>query len=217
MCDYKSRKEIQRPREIVEGWIRDVQKEMRKKYKVTFSFRPNGSVSRNMVIKKCNENYFDLDYQLEIQKAPEKLFKDCKQLKDDFRLTFDKYKPSGFSCCEDSTQALTTKNLNEHFGYDIIITSYIKNNYHILYNNKNKNGNNNKDYEWQPRADMKHYRERFELINGPEMWEYLRKEYKKKRHDHRNDQEPNKKASYQLFNEAVVDTLVHFKIDFPRN
>ena len=217
MCDYKSRKEIQQPREIIEDWIRDVQKVMRKKYKVTFTFRPTGSVSRNMVIKKCNEDYFDLDYQLELQNVPEQLFKDCKKLKDNFRLTFDDNRPSGFSCCEDSTQALTTKNLKKHFGYDIIITAYFKDNYYILYNNKNRNGNNTNDYEWQKRADMKHYHERFELIKGPEMWDYLRKRYKKKRHDHKDDQEPNKKASYQLFNEAVVDTLVHFKINFPRD
>lgn len=60
---------------------------------------------------------------------------------------------------------------------------------------------------------MKNYRERLNLIEGPEMWDYFRKVYKKKRHDHKNDVEPNKKKSYQLLNEAVVDTLKHFGID----
>ena len=46
------------------------------------------------------------------------------------------------------------------------------------------------------------------------MWEYLRKVYKKKRHDHKDDVEPNKKKSYQLLNESVVETLKHFGIRF---
>ena len=61
---------------------------------------------------------------------------------------------------------------------------------------------------------MNKYRERLSLVEGLEMWEYLRKVYKKKRHNHKDDVEPNKKKSYQLLNEAVVETLKHFGIRF---
>ena len=42
------------------------------------------------------------------------------------------------------------------------------------------------------------------------MWNYLREDYKNKRHIHKNDSEPNKKKSYQLLSEAVVETINHF-------
>lgn len=81
---------------------------------------------------------------------------------------------------------------------------------------KDTNGANNEDYEWAIRKDMNKYRERLSLVEGPEMWNYLRNIYKNKRHKHMHDQEP-KKHSYQLLNEAVVETLVAFGIkNYPR-
>ena len=217
MCDYVNKKELIGPRETFNNWIGSVQKYIKKNYKITFSYCPIGIGSRNMVIRKCNEDYFDLDFQIVMQSIPSNYNwnKDCKKFKDIFRNAFDKFKPKGFSFCEDSTQALTTKNNNKGYGFDIIITTYDDDdNFYILYNKKNTNNANNEDYEWAIRKDMKNYRERLNLIKGPEMWDYLRKVYKKKRHDHKDDVEPNKKKSYQLLNEAVVDTLKHFGIRF---
>ena len=64
---------------------------------------------------------------------------------------------------------------------------------------------------------MKKYCERLALIKGAKMWNYLRDIYKEKRHKHKDDQQPNKKKSYQLLNEAVVETLEAFGIkNYPR-
>lgn len=219
MCDYVDANKLIKPREVFSKWIKNVQDELRDKG-FTFSFNPIGSASRNMVIQKCNEKTFDLDYQIVMQKIPFKYNwdKDCKKFKDLFRTTFDKYKPSGFTYCEDSTQALTTKNQNQKYGYDIIITTFDDNdNFYILYNKKNTNGANNEDYEWAKRKDMKKYSERLAMVRGPKMWKYLRDIYKEKRHDHKDDQQPNKKKSYQILNEAVVETLEAFGIkNYPR-
>lgn len=216
MCEYISKSELEYPREILEDWIKNVQIDLENQYGITFSFTPTGSVSRNMVVRKCNSDYFDLDYILYIQKCPESTLWNCKKLKNVFRKAFDDNRPDGFTCCEDSTQALTTKNYGEGFGYDIIIFNEFSDGVYILFNNKNKNRNNNNDYEWQKRSEMNKYHARLELIKGPKMWNYLRDVYLAKRHKHKDDKEPNKKASYQLFNETVVETLNHFGIRVPK-
>jgi len=210
MCQYVSRKDLIDPREIFKDWILKVQKEIKKEYKIRFNFVPIGSGKRKMVIKKCNESFFDLDYQIVITKYPKDwdINKKAKDIKMNFKNIFDKYKPEGFSPCEDSTQALTTKNRTKGYGYDIIITRYDSNNdFYILYNKKNTNGANNNDYEWEIRSDMKDHRERLNKIEGSEMWNYLRELYKDKRHNYSRN---NEKKAYQILNEAVYETLEHF-------
>lgn len=213
MCEYVSRSELTYAKELFASWINKVQREIRREYKITFSYNLIGSGSRNMVVRRCDSDYFDLDYQIVIQKIPDNFDwdKQCKEIKDIFRSAFNKYKPQGFKDCKDRSQSLRTKNLNEEFGYDIIITCFdVSNNFYILFNKKNTNNANNRDYEWAIRKDMNKYRERLDLVNGVEMWDHLRKIYLKKRHKHMNDEEP-KKHSYQLLNEAVVETLNYFK------
>ena len=172
MCDYVKPKEVEKPREIFNNWITSVQKYIKKNYKITFSHSPIGSGSRNMVIRKCNERSFDLDFQIIMQSIPNNYSwtKDCKEFKNIFRNAFDKFIPKGFTSCEDSTQALTTKNNDKGYGFDIIITTYDEDgNFYILYNKKNTNNANNEDYEWAIRKDMSKYRERLDLVEGPEM------------------------------------------------
>lgn len=219
MCDYVNKNELIEPREIFSEWISNVQREIREEYGITFSYNPIGSGSRNMVIRRCDNDYFDLDFQIVMQSIPDDMDwdGDCKEFKDIFRNAFNKYKPQGFKDCKDRSQSLRTKNLNLGFGFDIIITCFDNNdNFYILFNKKDTNGANNEDYEWAIRKDMNKYRERLSLVEGPEMWNYLRNIYKNKRHKHMHDQEP-KKHSYQLLNEAVVETLVAFGIkNYPR-
>lgn len=219
MCDYVNKNELNEPREIFSEWISNVQSEIKKEYGITFSYNPIGSGSRNMVIRRCDNDYFDLDFQIVMQSIPDDMDwnGDCKEIKDIFRNTFNKYKPQGFKDCKDRSQSLRTKNLNLGFGFDIIITCFDNNdNFYILFNKKDTNGANNEDYEWAIRKDMNKYRERIKLVEGLEMWNYLRSIYKDKRHKHMHDQEP-KKHSYQLLNEAVVETLVAFGIkNYPR-
>lgn len=215
MCEYVNKKELIKPRRIFSKWISNVQHEIKEKYKITFSYDLIGSGSRNMVIRRCDNNYFDLDFQIVIQSIPKNMnrYKDCKKFKDIFIKTFNKYKPQGFIDCKDRSQSLRTKNLNLGFGFDIIITCFDNDdNFYILYNKKDSNSSNNKDYEWVKRKKMNKYHERLTLVKESKMWNYLREIYKNKRHEHMNDQEP-KKHSYQLLNEAVVETLVEFRVN----
>lgn len=219
MCDYVNKNDLIKPREIFSEWISSVQREIRKKFKITFSYNPIGSGSRNMVIRRCDNNYFDLDFQIVIQSIREDMnwHKDCKKFKDIFRNAFNKCKPQGFNDCKDRSQSLRTKNLNLGYGFDMIITCFDnRGNFYILYNKKDTNSANNEDYEWAIRKELNKYYKRLNLVEGPEMWNHLRNIYKRKRHKHMHDKEP-KKHSYQLLNEAVVETLVAFGIkNYPR-
>ena len=118
----------------------------------------------------------------------------------------------GFKDLKDRSQSLRTKNLSLGYGFDIIITRFDEdNNFYLLYNKKDSNDANNEDYSWLPRKDMAKYRERIKQISGPVMWNKLRDIYLNKRHDHKDDNSIDKKKSYQLFNESVVETLTIFK------
>lgn len=212
MCEYLTRKQLIEPRNVIEEWIKKVQKDLKKEAGITFAFTPMGSVSRGMVVRKCNEHYFDFDYKLVLQNVPDILVNDCKRIKSLFCCSFDKNKPHGFSDCKDRSQALRSRNSSLGYGLDVVIFIESKGKQYILFNNKNSNGANGKDYQWQVRPEMEKYYERLAKVNGPEMWGFLRNIYLEKRHRHKDDDDPAKKASYQLFNEAVVETLRFFKI-----
>ncbi len=72
MCDYVTKKELKEPKEIINNWIKTVQKKIKKEEKIHFSYTPIGSGKRNMVIKQCNRQYFDLDFQIILTKLPKK-------------------------------------------------------------------------------------------------------------------------------------------------
>ena len=219
MCDYVNKSELGKPKQNFNEWINRVKSYMSKNFKgYEFDIMLTGSASRNMAIRRCDNDYFDLDYQVILERIPNGYDwnKSCKQIKNDFKVAFDNTKPHGFKDMKDRSQALRTKNLSLGYGYDVIITAFdSKNNFYILFNKKDTNSNNNNDYEWAIRKDMNKYHQRLALIKGAEMHNYLRNIYKSERHKHMNDPEP-KKHSYQIFNECVVRTLEHFEIEYPR-
>ena len=179
MCKYITKKELKEPKKNLNDWILRVQKAIKKEYKITFSFNLIGSGKRNLVIKSCNSNWFDLDCQLVIRKMPKEfnLKSNAKKVKDIFRRAFDKEKLDDFSYCEDSTQALTSKNERGKYSFDIILTYYEKDELFILRNDKNSNNANSKDYKWAQKGDMKKFHKNYKKISGSDMWNYLRKLY----------------------------------------
>lgn len=212
MCKYITKKELKEPKKILNDWILRVQKAKKKEYKITFSFNLIGSGKRNLVIKSCNSNWFDLDCQLVIRKMPKEfnLKSNAKKVKDIFRRAFDKEKLDDFSYCEDSTQALTSKNERGKYSFDIILTYYEKDELFILRNDKNSNNANSKDYKWAQKGDMKKFHENYKKISGSDMWNYLRNLYINKRHSYKDNIDSSRKKSYQILNESVNETLNHF-------
>ena len=212
MCKYITKKELKEPKKILNDWILRVQKAIKKEYKITFSFNLIGSGKRNLVIKSCNSNWFDLDCQLVIRKMPKEfnLKSNAKKVKDIFRRAFDKEKLDDFSYCEDSTQAITSKNERGKYSFDIILTYYEKDELFILRNDKNSNNANSKDYKWAQKGDMKKFHENYKKISGSDMWNYLRNLYINKRHSYKDNIDSSRKKSYQILNESVNETLNHF-------
>ena len=217
MCRYLTKNELKEPKKIFNDWVKKVQKELKKEKRIHFSFDPIGSGKRNMVVWQCNRDSFDLDYQITLTKLPEDLAKNlskkAKDINQIFKDAFDYYRPGGFGYCDDSTQALTTLNVDKHFGYDVIITYRdSEGTLHILYNKKNTNGANNKDYWWAPKADMSNHRENYLKVVKSKHRKQLKDLYLKKRHAHKDDVEPNKKKSYQILNEAVNEIIEKYNI-----
>ncbi|MBP5446284.1 MAG: hypothetical protein J6Y28_08950 [Acholeplasmatales bacterium] len=216
MCQYVREKELKgrgKPRNVFHNWINDVHIYMRKRHKIRFDCHLIGSGSRNMVVRKCNEeNYFDLDYQIVLKRIPSGT--EPSVLKKEFKAAFDMFKPMDFCDCKDRSQSLRTKSSCRGYGFDIIITKVDENGeYHILFNKKDSNDANNKDYSWLERKDMSKYKAIYNIVAKDEKMDgYLRQIYISKRHEYRNQTEPNKKKAYQILNEALVETLTHFKI-----
>lgn len=212
MCKFITKSELKEPRQILLDWINDVHDYMRKNYGITFQHLEIGSASHNLVVQKFNSNYFDLDYQLTIVSWPDDYdIKDAKDVKKKFRLAFDAKMPSNFSCCEDSTQALSTLSKKRGYGMDVIITIYDdEDNFYILRNNKNSNNANNKDYQWAKKNEYSKLQENLKKIQGSDMWNDLRANYLNKKHKYSkitDKNNPNYKHSYQILNETVNEIL----------
>lgn len=220
MCEIVNKEDVSEAREVFENWISKVRKVLKKDYKIHFACDIIGSGKRKLVIRQCNRNgFFDLDYQITLTRLPKELAENinnkAKDVKNIFRKTFDDNKPSDFTFCEDSTQALTIKSNDKKFGFDVIIIRIENDDKYILYNKKNTNTKckgNNKDYCWEIRSDDLKFRDRMKKIKNADKWQFLRNSYRDKRHEYKDSVDGKK--SFQILNEAVVNTLKEFHIDY---
>ncbi|MCM1186175.1 MAG: hypothetical protein NC251_12525 [Lachnoclostridium sp.] len=113
-----------------------------------------GSGARNMVTRDGN-GPFDLDYNLEIIKAPDEYWNDLRRLKDTIRILLDK--ASGLKCfseSKDSTSCLTAllhfkDEPTIEFSFDVAIVARNRNgNLCRLIHNKNVWRYGNDQYVW---------------------------------------------------------------------
>ena len=113
---YVRRKEAQPIKDELYQILYEVQNLVRDKF--TFSFKPIGSSSRNMITYDAKSNIgFDFDINIEVNDDDEN-FKP-KEIRTIIRNAIDRVAPRyGYKYCEDSTRVLTIKKVN-------IITSRI--------------------------------------------------------------------------------------------
>lgn len=201
MCTYKTKNELKKPKAIFIKLIKDVQQKVKGVNQIKFDWKPIGSGKKNLVVKNCKTNFFDLDYQLILTNIS-KLNIEPKKIKSIFISAFNECKTKNFKNCEDSTQAITIKNKLENFGADIIITKKENNSYYILYNKKNTNFANNNDYEWEKRPEFISKEETLRIIKEKKLYEILKNKYLEKRHDKTSD-----KKSYQILNETINEVI----------
>ncbi|MBR2160157.1 MAG: hypothetical protein IJ938_02455 [Clostridia bacterium] len=205
MINYISKQTIKQTqcKQIFNNTFKKVQKDARAEG-LTFSFNLVGSAKRNMILENENEG-FDCDYQLFLQKNKKKLTP--SQIKKFLIQWFDKYFPSDFDYCEDSTTAITTKKKNSDgtilFRYDIVILDCNQDTPSII-------KRNNSGHTWCPLPKEKNYPSNLEEIEGPEMWNDLRERYREKKDMQFHNKGYQGRKSFQILNEAINEILQQY-------
>lgn len=107
---YVSRKEAQPIKDELYQILYEVQNLVRDKF--TFSFKPIGSSSRNMITCDAKSNIgFDFDINIEVNDDDENF--EPKEIRTTIRNAIDRVAPHyGYKYCEDSTRVLTIKKVN---------------------------------------------------------------------------------------------------------
>lgn len=196
---FVTKSELAPYKELFMNVFHEVQKECRKQYGLTFNFNLVGSAKRNMVVRHHNKG-FDLDYQLFLQKNKKGLTE--RQIKNILKILFDKYFPSDFNNCEDSTSAITIKKVLKdkiEIGYDIVILKSTGNICEII----RRKG---QEYFWNELPDTKNYISNLSKIKGP-LWARLKNIYGQKIMQKHYGKRYQDKKSFQILNEAINEVL----------
>lgn len=156
---------------------------MLKEKGVSAQFTLVGSGARNMVTRNGNGS-FDLDYNLEITKAPEKYWNDLRHLKDTIRILLDKAeKLNCFSDSQDSTSCLTAllhfkDDPTVKFKFDVAIVSRnSKGKLCRLIHNKNAWGYGKDQYVWNEIPDSHDIAQKTRRLKAEGLWLTVRDRY----------------------------------------
>ena len=207
MINYISKQIIKQTqcKQIFNDTFRKVQQDARAEG-LTFSFNLVGSAKRNMILENKNEG-FDCDYQLFLQKNKKRL--SPSEIKKLLIRLFDKYLSpnNGFTCCEDSTTAITTKKKNRDgtilFRYDIVILDCNQEPPSII---KRNNGG----HTWCQLPKERNYPSNLAEIEGPEMWNELRERYREKKDMQFHNKGYQGRKSFQILNETINEILQQY-------
>ncbi len=204
---FVSRDEIKEYTDIFNKEFRTIQKELKKKKGLTFSYKLVGSAKRRLVIRHHNKG-FDCDYQLFLQRNKQNLSpKEIKQLLID---EFDKRMPKhGFDKCENKTKAIkikkkVTKENKIIFSYDIVIMKDCYITPKIIQESEPDT------YVWNDVSDYSTWAEDYGKIKGANMWDDLRNRYYDKKIQKDNGTNYVDRKSFQILHEAVKETLQKF-------
>lgn len=142
-----------------------------------------GSGGRNLVTINGN-GPFDLDYNLNIIKAPDNYWNDLRKLKDTVRVALNE--SEGFECfspAHDSTSCLTAiLHFKNHpaveFSFDVaIVTQNDNGDYLRLVHNKNAWGFGFDQYTWTEIPSSYDVKEKAEALKDSGLWEKVRSRY----------------------------------------
>ncbi len=202
--EYVKKAEVKPWRAMFHEWMEIIRSEIKEKG-ITYEYHLVGSSRRNLVIRHHNKG-FDCDYQLMIMHNSKQ--KEGKDIKESFMHTLDKVVTNdGFKNCKDSTSSIEIEMVDSDNSkiiakYDIAILVVKSDQMEILRHYKTKP----EVWTFEILADMTKAHERYKKIVGNQMWRYLRDVY----YDKKTANKEENKKSFQILNEAVVDTLKHF-------
>lgn len=173
-----------------------------------FEYDLVGSASRNLVIKG-NEGY-DFDFHFLLKRYPNvSAFWIKEKVKQALNPIMRRHE---MSFCEDSTHVLTSnhyKNSQLVYSYDIAL---LRKGQNLQILKKNKVTGHHSDYHFVDVRSASTFASNYKKINGPEMWNYLRERYLKKKEDQQYISKDDRTLSFSLLLVAVNDTLQEFNI-----
>ncbi len=174
----------------------------------TITYSLVGSSKRNLVLLGNPTKGYDLDYHIYLIKYPSSLT--AKEIKLNYfkKILDDIVKDCGLEDCEDSTNVLTIKKIEDEkvtYSYDVAIMKYNKNKDKIIL--KNEKEGKDSDYHYVLISDSSSFYETYRKIKENSLWGELRIEYKKNKEKHMNDEKDNRPASFTLLKDAVNTTL----------
>lgn len=176
---------------------------------ITAQFTLIGSGARNMVTRNGN-GPFDLDYNLEIIKAPDEYWNDLRHLKDTVRRLLDK--ASGLKCfseSNDSTSCLTAllhfkDEPTVEFSFDVaIIAKNSTGTLCRLIHNKNAWGYGRDQYVWNEVPNSHDVAQKAKQIKMERLWLDVRKEYVRLKEMYLSRQWDKDHPSFIVYIEAV--------------
>lgn len=156
---------------------------MLKEKGISAQFTLVGSGARNMVTRN-GDGPFDLDYNLEIIKAPEEYWNNLRGLKDTIRILLDK--AAGLKCfseSQDSTSCLTALlHFKDEpaikFKFDVAIVSRnSKGKLRRLIHNKNAWGLGMDQYVWNEIPDSHNVAQKVKRLKAEGLWLTVRDRY----------------------------------------
>ena len=156
---------------------------MLKEKGISAQFTLVGSGARNMVTRN-GDGPFDLDYNLEIIKAPEEYWNNLRSLKDTIRILLDK--AAGLKCfseSQDSTSCLTALlHFKDEpaikFKFDVAIVSRnSKGKLRRLIHNKNAWGLGMDQYVWNGIPDSHNVAQKVKRLKAEGLWLTVRDRY----------------------------------------
>lgn len=193
-------------RQVVEGLILFTQKELKDYF--TFDFKLIGSGDNNLITISKNENdCFDLDYNLVIQRDKKNLIGNPKKIKELFMNAFNKINPNyDFSFSKNSTSVITAKlifNNKLRFSFDCAIMCEFNDGfmYKIIFDKPNNN------YIWNRVKNSKDYQYRLQQIKKDKLWNKLRDIYLFKKNNNKLN-----KPSFSLLLESINEIEQKYEI-----
>ena len=183
---------------------------------ISSQFTLVGSGARNMITRNGNGPY-DLDYNLEIIKAPNGYWKDLRYLKDTVRILLNE--AAGLQCfsdSKDSTSCLTSilHFKNEpmiEFKFDVAIVA--KNSDGTLcrlIHNKNAWGYGIDQYVWNEIPYSRDVTLKAKRIKAEELWLDVRNQYVKLKEMYLSQRRDKEHPSFIIYIEAVNNVYNHY-------
>ena len=216
MYEYVANSESRKFRQVCSDILTKTRDNLRNNYDIISQFTLVGSGARNLITRDGNGR-FDLDYNLEIIKAPAAVLKDPKKLKETVRKCLNSVvRTTNFSDSKDSTSVLTCiyhsgNNLAAMFKFDVAIVK--KNDSGTLM----KNVHNKTEYifgsagqyTWNEINDSHDVSEKVCFIKNKSQWNQVRERYLELKNMYLKNRDYNH-PSFIVYVEAVNE--IYYKI-----